>query len=304
MILATIEILELLKPRFWLIANVPGLDDSNNWKTVQRTIGRLTGSGYCIDYRKLNAADYGVPQRRIRPFWFGHRGGNCLSWPKPTHGNPKSIGHALFGDNRQPWVTCKDALQHLELEELGEPRRLKSISAKHKPNEPDDVSGTIRKSGGSSGSKTIALHPKHPPNEPHKPSGTIRGGGSGHSAPKVYLTLHDKHPINRVDEPSHVVNAKHHGCSGGQAMEWPWDRVSTTITQDSRLTPPGHHEGGSWMTTPNVIILSERAASILQGFPDGWVFCGKTKKARWSQIGQAMPPQLACAVGKKIKELI
>lgn len=47
---------------------------------------------------------------------------------------------------------------------------------------------------------------------------------------------------------------------------------------------------------------SERAAAILQGFPDGWHFVGKTKRARWSQIGQAMPPPLAAAVARAIAE--
>ena len=63
----------------------------------------------------------------------------------------------------------------------------------------------------------------------------------------------------------------------------------------------GHHDP-SFMSRPDAIILSERAAAILQGFPDdgSWVFCGKTKKARWSQIGQAMPPPFAEAVARSV----
>lgn len=38
----------------------------------------------------------------------------------------------------------------------------------------------------------------------------------------------------------------------------------------------------------------------LQGFPESWVFCGKTKRARWGQIGMATPPPLAEAVGRSI----
>ena len=56
------------------------------------------------------------------------------------------------------------------------------------------------------------------------------------------------------------------------------------------------------MSLPDAIILSERAAAILQGFPESWAFCGDTKKARWSQIGQAMPPALAEAVARAIVE--
>jgi len=56
------------------------------------------------------------------------------------------------------------------------------------------------------------------------------------------------------------------------------------------------------MSLPDAIILSEFAAAILQGFPEGWTFSGKTKKTRWSQIGQAMPPALAEAVARAIVE--
>lgn len=51
---------------------------------------------------------------------------------------------------------------------------------------------------------------------------------------------------------------------------------------------------------PNAVILSEKAAAILQGFPRRWKFTGKTKKTRWSQIGMAMPPPLARAVATSI----
>ena len=76
MIEDTVELVRLLRPRAYLIANVPGLDDGPNWPTVQRTIGSLSRDGYCVaDFVRLDAADFGVPQHRIRPFWYGHRGG-------------------------------------------------------------------------------------------------------------------------------------------------------------------------------------------------------------------------------------
>jgi site-specific DNA-cytosine methylase len=71
------------------------------------------------------------------------------------------------------------------------------------------------------------------------------------------------------------------------------------VQSDPRVAPPGHHET-SIRSVPNAIVLSERAAGILQGFPDGWTFAGKTKRARWAQIGMAMPPPLAEAVGRSI----
>jgi site-specific DNA-cytosine methylase len=46
------------------------------------------------------------------------------------------------------------------------------------------------------------------------------------------------------------------------------------------------------------ILLSEAALLVLQGFPRTWHVAGATKRARMSQIGQAMPPQLSEAVAR------
>ena len=58
------------------------------------------------------------------------------------------------------------------------------------------------------------------------------------------------------------------------------------------------------MSDSDAVVISEKAAAILQGFPDDWTFCGSSKKARWSQIGQAMPPPLAHAVAKSVVEQV
>ncbi len=71
---------------------------------------------------------------------------------------------------------------------------------------------------------------------------------------------------------------------------------------DERETLPNGRRPlvGDLMPLPDAVVLTERAAAILQGFPDDWLFQGKTKKSRWSQIGQAMPPPLAEAVARQI----
>ena len=275
MLRPTIAIIELLKPRAYLIGNVPGLQHANAWPVAQELIGGFAAHGYCAnDFAQLDAANYGVPQHRKRPFWFGHLEGRCLQWPEPTHGDPAKIGHAELGDTRRPWITCRDALGHLTPVELGAPIRVST----------------------------------------------------------------SKHPSSRVDDPALSMPASRPG-NGGAYLEWPWDRPATTVCTDSRLAPPGHHSG-SWLTPdrhgpskvdepartvtardrgardgqciewlqghdeqrgPNAIKLSEKAAAILQGFPEGWVFAGKTKRSRWSQLGQATPPPLAEAVAHCIR---
>lgn len=308
----TADLIVRLRPAAYLIGNVPGLQDAPSWGVVQKVIGGLAAHGYCVaDYVSLDAADYGVPQHRIRPFWFGHLEGPCIRWPAPTHGAPTRQG-AIRGQALAPWVTCRDALRHLPVSELG--RAVKMI---------------VRPPGDA-----------HPQCKVDAPAPTVRGGGDGHSAPQVVLTAaagrrhgigfsspdkpaaaitrndrgegatllkHRKHPVNRGDIPSYAVTAKGdcRGAQGACALEWPWDRPATTVHEDNRLASPGHHDPGIGSSTrhgENAIILSERAAAILQGFPDGWVFAGATKKARWSQLGQAMPPPLAEAVARAVAE--
>ena len=45
--------------------------------------------------------------------------------------------------------------------------------------------------------------------------------------------------------------------------------------------------------------LTVRMAARIQGFPDAWSFAGK-KTASYRQVGNAFPPPVACAVGKRI----
>lgn len=342
MLEVTVELVRLLRPRAYLIANVPGLDDGPNWPVVQRTIGSLASDGYCVvDFVRLDAADYGVPQHRVRPFWYGHRGGPCIEWPSKTHG-PPGAGATLPGITQPPtpWVTCREALGHLSPKDLGKPVRLRWRGCKGRqiasaPDEPARVVGTSNLSDGNvlaspeaafrkthrPGHKPRASHidepahvlttrdssgdgatlllegPNHRPSRLNAPARALTRNTHGDGA----LLVNEKHPINRPDEPSFTVTAKGdcRGAQGACVLEWPWDRPSTTVTARDGLAEPGHHVASN-MSTANAIKLSERAVAILQGFPEQWVFAGKTKRARWSQIGQAMPPPLAEAVGRSI----
>lgn len=335
MLTQTCRLITLLRPRAFLIGNVPGLEDTPAWGAVQLTIGQLGRHGYCVrDFTTLDAADYGVPQRRIRPFWFGHLEGPCIRWPSPTHGNPDEARQLrIDGPAVLPWVTCRQALGHLKPAELGKPIRLrKRASPKHPDAIADGVAPTIRGGGDGHSAPQVVLtaHPDHNLSSMDAPAKTLtrnthgdgsvlveRGGGheSHEDAPARTVTArdnrastrmvrHDAHPTSKADAPAWTLTAEG-GRAGKPASvveDWPWDRPATTVCVDNRIPPPGTHPRTSMMSMPNAVVLSEKAAAVLQGFPDSWVFSGATKRARWSQIGMAMPPPLAHAVAAAVVE--
>ncbi|KKN45909.1 hypothetical protein LCGC14_0678560 [marine sediment metagenome] len=191
----TMQIIELLMPQRWVIANVPGLDDATHWdKVVKPVIGEAAVRlGYCVDYASLNAANYGVPQMRVRPFWFAHQvGTECIRWPAPTHGDPRKMGSlSLPGvDALLPWVTCRDALSHLPLEELGKPVRLRWRNPDHRASDPDEPAKTQTRNTNSDG--CLLVNPRHAPAVLDRPAPAVTAKDrDGHAAPATILAVGD-----------------------------------------------------------------------------------------------------------------
>lgn len=110
------RIVEELKPKAFLLENVHGIGYSGKEEGFQflirriREINRNTGTDYRPSWAVLNAADYGVPQVRVRFFLVALRNGSDFVFPKPTHGTRESAGATLFEIDRQPYSTAWDAL--------------------------------------------------------------------------------------------------------------------------------------------------------------------------------------------------
>lgn len=54
--------------------------------TFRRWLAQLRNLGYAVEWRELNAADYGAPTHRRRLFLIARRDGRPIVWPEPTHG--------------------------------------------------------------------------------------------------------------------------------------------------------------------------------------------------------------------------
>jgi DNA (cytosine-5)-methyltransferase 1 len=58
--------------------------------TFKRWVGTLRNLGYSVEWRDLNAADFGAPTHRHRLFLVARRDRAPIAWPEPTHGPGRS----------------------------------------------------------------------------------------------------------------------------------------------------------------------------------------------------------------------
>lgn len=76
------RILEAKRPKAFILENVKRLVRHNGGHTIKRIIQTLRDLGYFVDYKVLNALDYGLPQKRERVFIVGFYKPMTFIWPK------------------------------------------------------------------------------------------------------------------------------------------------------------------------------------------------------------------------------
>lgn len=107
-----LRLLHARRPPFAVFENVRGLLSWNGGEYVRDIEAHLRGMGYAVTRVVLDAADFGVPQRRHRVFFLCRQGGPAPTPPWPTHQDPKRRASRSIFDTvpRRPWVTVRQAL--------------------------------------------------------------------------------------------------------------------------------------------------------------------------------------------------
>lgn len=104
---------EEILPRAVVLENVSGLARGANKRFLREFVSRMEALRYKCSYAVLDAASFGVPQRRRRLILIGVLGAEP-SLPKPTHVNPK------LRNGKLAWITVKEAIGDLPPLDAGE----------------------------------------------------------------------------------------------------------------------------------------------------------------------------------------
>lgn len=280
-----LRFVDAFAPRAVLIENVPGLVSFEHGATLHAILDSLAELGYGADVRILGAAHYGVPQMRWRTIIIGVRGSELPSgaFPDPVcHAPIKANFTTTFnGHNivKQPnpgtdacFTTVKEAIG--DLPSLGNGERGEEV--KGYACEPFcDFQRKMRR-------------------------GSV--GVYNHEAPKlsainVERMKHVKPGGNWTDIPFELLPkgmkaAKRGDHTKRYGRATPDGLASTILTKcDPHWGCFFHYEQDRSFTV--------REAARIQSFPDSYIFAGN-QADQFAQVGNAVPPMLAEAVGRSI----
>ena len=158
-----IRVIKAKNPKFFLAENVKGLTNLGKGEVFQMILSDFRGLGYKVQHQIMNAADYGVPQTRLRVIIIGVR--NDIDW-EYTFPNPI---RSKEGENGLPiWLSVGEALSSLP-----DPDQENNIPnhtySKYKLNingyighrllDPDKPAPTVTARGDSRGGVVILPHP-------------------------------------------------------------------------------------------------------------------------------------------------
>ena len=263
-----LEVVEQSEASIFVMENVPQLLGTFEHEEI---VGAAESLGFKVWQDKLLAADYGVPQSRIRAFIIGCRFAEptILFPPRKTHFNPNS--------NSQQLTLPLDQKDYLPM-----PSRWKTVR---------DAIGDLPKPEGTK------IRNIGPPLDLHF------GRNPTELSRKRYRAI-PKEGMNRFDlqriAPELTPNCWIRKKTGGTDLFgrlW-WDKPSVTIRTE--FFKP---EKGRYLHPVQHRPITHREAARFQSFPDSFKFSG-SKIEIAKQIGNAVPPLLAARVADVVRLLL
>ena len=284
-----LRFVDAFAPRAILIENVPGLVSFEKGATLHAIIEALADYGYGADVHILGAAYYGVPQMRWRTIIIGLRGMEV-----PAEIFPTPIFHAPVRPNFTTTFAGKQLVKFPTSETLAKFTTVEEAIGDLPPLKCGEKGSVV---------KDYACEPK---SDYQKIMRLGTGGVYNHESPKLSQTNLERLKFikpggNWTDIPFEMLpKGMQRARKSDHTMRY--GRVRPDGLASTILTKCDPHWGAFFHYSQDRSFTVREAARI-QSFPDHFVFCGNTAE-QFAQVGNAVPPLLAKAIGLSIIDIL
>ena len=246
-----------LRPKTILMENVAEMRNGFDQSYTNEIGDRLTSLGYNVQHSVLNAADYGVPQRRRRAFFLAAADCAPIEFPRPTHaklGNQIALPGIAEKKNH---VTVWEAIGDLPSLEHGKGRQ----PCEYRSGPHNAFQERVR-----------------------NPNGKVMNHLARKLRPRQFERLSSLEPgQGQKNLPAHLRTKGGYSGAYGRLTK---EMVAPTITR--WVFHPG---SGRFGHPVDVRTITMRETARIQGFKDSFVLVGSyTQQA--GQLGNAVPPLL------------
>ncbi|XP_045807951.1 DNA (cytosine-5)-methyltransferase 1-like [Trifolium pratense] len=306
MILAFLSFADYFRPRYFLMENVRNFVSFNKGKTFRLTLASLLEMGYQVRFGILEAGAFGVSQSRKRAFIWAAAPEDVLpEWPEPMH---------VFSTPELK-IKLSENVQYAAVRSTANGAPLRAITVRDTIGELPAVGNGASKTNMEYQSEPISWFQLK-----------IRGN-------MAVLTDHISKKMNQLNLIRCQNIPKRPGSdwrdlldekiklSNGQLVDLiPWCLPNTAKRNNqwkgafgrldwqgnfptSITDPQPMRKVGMCFHPDQDRILTVREFARSQGFPDSYQFFGSIIH-KHRQIGNAVPPPLAFALGRKLKEAL
>lgn len=262
------------RPRALVFENVVGLATHRGGADLAAVQAEFDALGYDTDWRILNAANFGVPQKRERLILIGVQRGQPISWPRPTHaGEFRTIGHREPSRLLRPpaGAALPEALTVLDA--IGDlpPVAAGGAAAEYAGPPRNDYQRARR-----SGAGPLTLHQ-----------------ATRHGPRMLEIIRHAGANISSI--PPHLITSGFSSCYSRLDAGEPAPTITVNFV---------HPASNKCIHPVQDRALTLREGARLQSFDDGFRFAGENRNAIAKQIGNAVPPLLGEVLGRAVAETL
>ncbi|SFT67543.1 DNA (cytosine-5)-methyltransferase 1 [Selenomonas sp. GACV-9] len=288
------EILDVKRPPFVLLENVDRLLKSPASKRG-RDFGIILASfwefGYSVEWRVINAADYGFVQRRRRTFIFAYRNDTNYGQDMAGHDPLEAINQDGFFARTFPIEECPTVIERdLPSQDLYEITQDFSF--------PFETAGYMHDGHIATAKAVPAYH------GPHRVLADIMD----HDVDEKYYIGDDLEKwtylkgAKRIERTSRTGH-KYIFSEGPIAFPDPIDRPARTMLTSEATTNRSTHVVRD-LDTGRLRLLTPNETNKIQGFPEHWTDTGMSERFQYFCMGNALVTDCVEKMGETLNNII